>query len=150
MAKKTRKTKKAGSYEKSVSRKTGATVNKLEQEQRAAENIEALSKAKLVYAARGDVNSCGDWLAVALKDSFRTEDGSLDLTAFKACLKDNDIEAPKVDMERHGAIGRFRMCAGLMLRRHALKVGHVVIGGKKLAAPGAKKRGGKAKAAEAS
>jgi hypothetical protein len=50
-------------------------------------------------------------------------------------------------MERHGAIGRFRMCTGLMLRRHALKVGHVVIGGKKIAAPG--KRGGKAKTAAA-
>jgi hypothetical protein len=104
-----------------------------------------LKLAKTRYAARGDVNSCGDWLAVALKDAFRTEDGSLDLTAFKACLKDNGIEAPKVDMmERHGAIGRFRMCAGLMLRRHALKVGHVVIDGKKIAAPGAKKRGRKA------
>jgi len=70
------------------------------------------------------------------------------LTAFKACLKENDIEAPKVDMERHGAVGRFCMCAGLMLRRHALNVGHVVIGGKKIAAPGAKKRGRKAKSAD--
>jgi hypothetical protein len=36
-----------------------------------------------------------------------------------------------------------------MLRRQASKVGHVVIGGKKIAAPGAKKRRRKAKAAEA-
>jgi hypothetical protein len=43
-----------------------------------------------VYAARGNVNSCGDWLAVALKDAFRTEDGSFDLTAFKPCLKENN------------------------------------------------------------
>jgi len=90
------------------------------------------------------VNSCRDWLAVALKDAFRTKDGEFDLTAFKAWLKDNGIEAPKVDMERHGAIGRFRMCAGLMLRRYASKVGYVVIGGKKIATPGAKKRGTKA------
>jgi hypothetical protein len=34
-------------------------------------------------------------LTVALKDAFRTEDGSFDLAAFKACLKGNDIEAPK-------------------------------------------------------
>jgi hypothetical protein len=53
----------------------------------------------------------------------------------------NDIEAPKVDMERHGAIGRFRMCAGLMLRRQARKVGFVLIDGKKITATGAKKRG---------
>jgi hypothetical protein len=41
------------------------------------------------------------------------------------------------------------MCAGLMLRRHATKLGFVVIGGKKIAAPGAKKRGRKAKTASA-
>ncbi len=108
-----------------------------------------LSKAKSEHAARGDVNSCGDWLALAFKEVFRTEDGSFDWTAFKTCLKENDSEPPKVDMERHGAIGRFRMCAGLMLRRHAVKLGFVVIGGKQIQAPGAKKRGREAKAAEA-
>ena len=41
------------------------------------------------------------------------------------------------------------MCAGLMLRRYASKCGFVVIGSKKIQAPGAKKRGPKAKAAEA-
>jgi hypothetical protein len=102
-----------------------------------------------VYAERGDVNSCGDWLAVALKEAFRTEDGGLDLAAFNACLKENGVTPPNVDMERHGVIGRFRMCSGLMLRRRALKVGHVVIGGKKVAAPGAKKRVRKSKAAAA-
>ena len=105
-----------------------------------------MSKAKAVYAERGDVNSCGDWLALALKDAFRSEDGGFDLTAFKACLKENDLEAPKVDMERHGAIGRFRMCAGLMLRRQAAKRGFVMIGGKNITAPGAKKRGRTTKA----
>jgi hypothetical protein len=88
-------------------------------------------------------------VGVALKDAFRTKDGGLDLAAFKECLKDNGLTLPNVDMERHGAIGRFRMCAGLMLRRHALKVGHVVIGGKKIAAPGAKKRGRKTRSVEA-
>ena len=88
-------------------------------------------------------------MAEALK-AFRTDDGGFDLTAFKACLKDNGLTPPSVDMERHGAIGRFRMCAGLMLRRRALKVGHVVISGKRIVAPGAKKaRARKAKAAEA-
>lgn len=96
--------------------------------------INAPFKAKSAFAARGEVNSCGDWLALALKNAFRTKDGSFDLTAFKACLKENAIEAPNVDMERHDAIGRFRTCAGLMLRRRALEVGFVVIGGKKIAA----------------
>jgi len=62
------------------------------------------------------------------------------LTAFKACSKGNNIEPPKVDMERHGAVGRFRLCAGLMLRRCARKRGFVVIGGKKITARGAKRR----------
>lgn len=94
--------------------------------------------------------SRGDWLAVALKDAFRTEDGSFDLGTFQTCLTENDIEPPKVDMERHGAIGRFHMCAGLMLRRHAAKFGFVVIGGTRIEAPAAKKlRRRKAKTAEA-
>jgi hypothetical protein len=105
-------------------------------------SISALSKARSVYAERGDVNSCGDWLAEALK-VFRTEAGSFDLTAFKACLKENEIEAPKVDENKHGWRGRFRMCAGLMLRRHAAKLGFVVIGDKKITSPGVKKRGRK-------
>jgi len=44
-------------------------------------------ETKTIYADCGDVNSCGDWLAVELKDAFRTDDGSFDLTAFKAFLK---------------------------------------------------------------
>jgi hypothetical protein len=80
-------------------------------------------------------------MADALRDAFRAEDGSFDLTEFKACLKENDIEPPKVDMERHAAIGRFRIYAGLTLHRHAARRGFVVIDGKKIAAPGAKKRG---------
>jgi hypothetical protein len=100
----------------------GESLKELRAEQKEAKaSINALQKAKFVYAERGAVNSCGDWLALALKDAFRTDDGSFDLTAFKACLKGNDIEAPKVDMERHCVIGRFRTCAGLMLCRHAAK-----------------------------
>jgi hypothetical protein len=96
------------------------------------------------------VNSCGDWLALALKEAFRSKDGSFHLTSFKVCLKDHGVTPPNIDMERHGAIGRFRRCAGLMLRRHAAKRGFVVIGGKKLVAPAARKpRGRKAKPVEA-
>jgi len=44
-------------------------------------------------------------------------------------------------MERHGAIGRFRMCAGLKLRRQVRKVDFVAIDGKKIAAYGAPAKG---------
>jgi hypothetical protein len=111
-------------------------------------SIGALSKTRSVYAERSDVNSCGDWLAKALK-VFRTENGDFDLKGFGHCLKENGIEAPKVDMDRHGAIGRFRMCAGLMLRRYASKQGFIMISGKKIAAPGTKKRRQKLKLAAA-
>jgi len=79
-------------------------------------------------------------LAVALEEVFRTKDCGLDFAAFKACLRENSVTPP------NGAIGRFRMCAGLMLRRVAKKNGFVVIGGKKIGAPAAKKRRRKAKA----
>jgi len=42
----------------------------------------------------------------------RIDDGTFDLTAFKASLNDNGLNPPNVDMDRHGAIGRFRMCTG--------------------------------------
>ena len=86
------------------------------------------------------MNSCGDLLAVASKDAFRTEGGGFDLAAFKTCLKEHGIEAPKVDEDKHGWRGRFRMCAGLMLRRVAKKNGFVVIDGKMIASHGVKKR----------
>ena len=69
------------------------------------------------------------------------------MEAFKACLKENDIKAPKLDENQHDWRERFSMCAGLMLRRHAAKLGFAMIGGKKIEAPSAKKRGRKAKTA---
>ena len=53
-------------------------------------------------------------------------------------------------MDRPGAIGRFRMCAGVMLRRGAKKNGFVVISGKKIGAPGPKRHGRKVKKVEGS
>jgi len=101
--------------------------------------ITALAKAREAYKKRGDATSSGDWLAVALK-KFRTDDGDFDLHAFNACLKENDIEPPNIDMEKNGAVGRFRMVAGIKLRSAAKKNGFVVIDGKKIEAPGTKRR----------
>jgi hypothetical protein len=55
----------------------------------------------------------------------------------------------QVELERRGTVGCFRVYAGSMLRRQARKVDFVVIDGKKIAAPGAKKRGRIVKSAEA-
>lgn len=35
--------------------------------------------------------------------------------------RESGVTAPKFDMERHGAIRWFRMCAGLMLRRRGVE-----------------------------
>ena len=93
-----------------------------------APNLSALPRRRTLLHARpypikppGDVNSRGDWLAVALKDAFRTEDGTFDLTAFSFVMKNNGVTPPK---RRYGAPRgdrSFRMCTGLRLRRHAAK-----------------------------
>jgi hypothetical protein len=83
-----------------------------------------------------------------LKDSFRAKEGSFVVEGPTRCLKENGIEPPKVDENKHGWRGSFRMCAGLMLRRRATKRGFAVIGGKKIAAPGAIILGRKAKTAD--
>jgi len=84
------------------------------------------------YKERGDAASCGDEVAHALKDSFTTDDGDFDLEAFKRCLKDNGVQAPKVDESKPGWRGRFRMCAGISLRAALRKNGKIVIGDRTL------------------
>ncbi len=91
--------------------------------------IDALSKARERYT---DGNSCGDTVAKAL-ECFRTPEG-LNIDKLTACLKNNDCAVPKVDMKKHGAVGRFRMVAGLMLRaaarKRAVKIGGRTFGEK--------------------
>ena len=105
-------------------------------------SIGALSKAKSVYIARGDVNSCGDWLATALKAHCHSTEG-FDISKFERVLKENGIDW-NINRDTHGWIGRFRMNGRQKLAAVARKKGHVVIGGEKVRAPGAKKRGRKA------
>ena len=71
-----------------------------------------------VHAERGDVNSCGDWLAVALKEAFRTDDGGFDLTAFKACLKENDTVEFGKSIQRDVRV-MYYFYARRLLRRNA-------------------------------
>ena len=110
-------------------RQTGVTVAKLEDEQH-RESLQALATARKRYKAEGHPDSCGDLIATAL-EVFKTKDG-LDIDGLTGCLEENELQAPKVDLQRHGATGRFRMCAGLMLRRRGRQVGFVVIGGKRI------------------
>lgn len=100
-------------------------------------------RSRFAPSAATSIPAATEWRE-ALK-VFRTKDDVLDLEAVRSCLKENDIEAPKVDMDRHGAIDRFQMWAGLMLRKVAKKNGFVVIDGKNIAALAAKKRKRKAK-----
>jgi hypothetical protein len=134
-------------YEKATARKTGAPIRKLRKDQAAAESLEALAKARNKYKERGDAASCGDWLAVVLKEHCHSED-AFDIGKFERVLKDNNIEWD-INRETNGWIGRFRMNGRQKLAAVARKTGYILISGEKVRAPGAKKRGRKAKAAEA-
>ena len=128
---------KAKAHEKTRARQTGASIKKLRTEQAAADSLEALAVA-------------AEMRSRSLKEAFTTDDGDFDLDAFKRCLKDNDVQAPKIDESKPGWRGRFRMCAGISLRAALRKNGSIVIAGKKLLAMDgdAKRRGRKAKQAE--
>jgi hypothetical protein len=89
------------------------------------------------------VNSCGDWLAYALKEHCYSED-SFDIGKFERMLKENNIEWD-INRKTHGWIGRFRMNGRQKLAAVAKKTGFVLLGGEKILAPGAKKRGRKPK-----
>lgn len=69
---------------------------------------------------------------------------SFDIGKFECVLKENDI-----DLEHrpgtHGWIGRFRMNGRQKLAAVARKNGYILVSGEKVRAPGAKKRGPKAK-----
>jgi hypothetical protein len=96
---------------------------------------------------RGDVNSCGDWLALALKEHCHNEDG-FDIGKFERVLNENNIDW-NINRKTHGWIGRFRMNGRQKLAAVARKTGFVLISGKNVRAPGAKRRGRKAKTVEA-
>jgi hypothetical protein len=66
-------------------------------------SIGALSKARSIYADRGDVNSCGDWSAKALKEHCHSEEG-FDIGKFERVLTENDIEWD-INRKTHGWIG---------------------------------------------
>jgi hypothetical protein len=107
----------------------------------------SLSKAKLIYAERGDVNSCGDWLAAALKEHCHSQEG-FDIGKFERVLKENGI-AWNINRKTHGWIGRFRMNGRQKLAAVARKTGYILFSGEKVRVPGAKKRGRKPKTIEA-
>src|SRR5215813_5980102 len=76
-------------------------------------------------------DSCGDEVANALKAAFGSGE-EFDLKGLTQCLKDNDCKVPAVDMKGNGAVGRFRMCAGIALRAALKQNGNLVILGKDL------------------
>ena len=74
---------------------------------KAKASLSALFKVKAVYAKRRDAASCGDWLAVALKEHCHSED-AFDIRRSEQVLKENGIEW-NINRKTHGWIGRFRM-----------------------------------------
>ena len=115
----------------------------LRNEQTAADSLNALASARSKYKERGDAASCGDWLALELKEHCNSQDG-FDIGKFERVLKENDIEW-NIDRETHGWIGRFRMNGRQKLAAVARKTGCILVSGEKVRAPGAKKSGRKPK-----
>jgi len=66
-----------------------------------------------------------------MKEAFASGE-EFDLKGLTQCLKDNGCKVPAVDMKGNGAVGRFRMCAGIALRAALKRNGNLVILGKDL------------------
>lgn len=69
---------------------------------------------KRIYAERGDVNNCGDWLAQVLASLFHTADGKLDFVAFFDCCVENGVQPSRklcamIETRTNGWQGRARM-----------------------------------------
>ena len=88
--------------------------------------------------------SSSDWLAVALKEHCHSEDG-FDIGKFECVLKENDI-----DLEHRPGNSRLDRKVSYEQTPKAsssgAKNGYILVSGKKVRAPGAKKRGRKPKA----
>lgn len=104
--------------------------------------IDTLSRArKNTYE---DGVSCRDWLVKLLAEHCHTEDG-FDGDRFGRVLQDNGIEW-EIDRTRPGWQGRYQMNGRQKLAVVAPKTGSIIVDGKKVQAPGAKRRGRKARA----
>jgi hypothetical protein len=68
-------------------------------------SIKAPPKGKTRYTERANAASCGDLLAVALKEHCHGKDG-FDIGKFERVLKETDIEWD-INLETHGWIGGF-------------------------------------------
>lgn len=103
--------------------------------------IKALETAKVRYKEEhGDASTCGDWLAVTLRDAFLIrEDGDkgrkvLDVEGFLKCCKENglDTKEPWATNRSPGWQGRMRMNGRQKLEIVVAREGHLVMDGKKV------------------
>lgn len=102
-------------------------------------------KYKIEYAARGNRDHCGDWLAKQLDGKFReidpqTSDDMFSVSQFLDFLRDNgtDLTGKWVDLPnsgQHGAIGRFRMNGRQKLEKALARKTHLIMGDRKIAIP---------------
>lgn len=112
-------------------------------------SLAALQDAKPEYKKRGDINNCGDWLALVLKEQFltteTTEEGrvtSFDVEAFTECLEANGVPVregrrflPFANRRTPGWQGRFRMNGRQKLEVIVAEKGTIKLGSKRITAP---------------
>lgn len=122
------KTAKAKAPKKGKAKKTPAT----------GQAIRALALAKVRYKERGDVTSCGDWLATTLKEEFLhtvPKQGQIfDLDGFVKCCKENglDVKEKWAINRAPGWQGRLRMNGRQKLEIVLAREGHILIDGKRV------------------
>lgn len=108
----------------------GLDVENDETEEQESESAGSVVPAKYRarYREQGDPNSCGDWLAKQLGELCAMEDGSFDLDFFRAICDANEVDyaSLKVGLTPSDR-GRFRMSAGIKLRRRIFDTGTMVV-----------------------
>jgi hypothetical protein len=97
-----------------------------EEEQESGGSVVA-AKYRQRYREAGDPNSCGDWLATQLAEYCAAEEG-FDLDFFKAICDANEVDYSTLKVgTKPSDKGRFRMSAGLKLRRRVFETTVLII-----------------------
>lgn len=82
-------------------------------------------KYKLRYKENGTPNTCGDWLAITLKDLTTDKADKLDPDAVEEIARLNDVDTSKLNRTSNGWQGRFRMTTRNMLVKVVAVAGHL-------------------------
>lgn len=85
------------------------------------------SKYKAIYAERGDITTCGDWLATVLNNLVRSKKGGkTDIETFELICKANGVDTSKYKRDGRGWEGRIRMTGRNLLAKVVFRTGYLI------------------------